>query len=80
MHILDGEKETPLYQVQFYLTPADAIELREKFASLLNDAEANEHEHIISGGREISFSLITPTKLKNISGYSAAERKMFSEK
>ena len=80
MHILDGEKQTPLNEVQFYLTPEEAIELREKLDTLLKDAEANEHEHIISGDREISFSLITPTKLKNLSGYSAAERKMFERK
>ena len=80
MYILDGDKQTPLHHVQFYLTPAEAIDLREKLASLLKDVETNEHEHIISGGREISFSLITPTKLENLSDYSAAERKMFGVK
>ena len=63
-------------------TPAEATELLAALHKLLVDPETNEHEHVLSkdSGREISVSLITPTKLKGLSGYTLAERKMFEEK
>jgi hypothetical protein len=81
MRLLDGEKQVALWNVQIYLTPAEAKELVARLNKLLVDPEANEHEHVLStdSGREISVSLITPTKLKDLSGYTSAERKMFEE-
>jgi hypothetical protein len=82
MRLLDGEKQVGLWNVQMYLTPAEARELVAGLSKLLMDPEANEHEHVLSteSGREISVSLITPTKLKDMSGYTSAERRMFEEK
>ena len=77
MRILDGENQLPLHQVQLYLTPQEATELKQKLDLLLKDPEANEHEHLISDGRDLSISLITPGKLKDISRFSAAEQVMF---
>lgn len=77
VRILDGEKQVSLHQVQLYFTPQEAAELKEKLELLLKDPEANEHEHLISDGREISFSVVTPSKLKHGKHYSAAEQKMF---
>ena len=80
MRILDGEKQVPLHEVQLYLSPEEASELRNKLERLLQAPEANEHEHLISDGREMSFSIITPTKLKDLTRYSSAEQKMFNAK
>ncbi len=77
MRILDGESQVPLHEVQLYLTPEEASEFRAKLEQLLKNPDANEHEHLISDGREVSFSIITPAKLKNLSRYSSAEQKMF---
>lgn len=75
-------EEVPLWNIQIYLTPAEARELVAGLNKLLVDPEANEHEHVLSTerGREISVSLTTSTKLKDLSGYISAERKMFDEK
>jgi hypothetical protein len=82
MRLLDGEEQVPLWNVQLYLTPAEASELVAALNKLLADPEANEHEHVLSreSGREISVSLVTPTKLSDLSGYTPAERKMFEDK
>ena len=82
MRLLDGEKQVPLWSVQLYLTGSEAKELIVALTKLLVAPEANEHEHILSreSGREISLSIVTPSKLKNPSGYTAAEQKMFKEK
>lgn len=82
MRLLDGERQVPLWNVQLYLTPAEAKELTAALNKLLVDPEANEHEHVLSreSGREVSVSLVTPRKLKDLSGYTPAEREMFGEK
>ena len=82
MRLLDGEKQVPLWNVQLYLTPAEASELVAALNKLLVDPEAKEHEHVLSreSGREISVSLVTLTKLNDLSGYTPPERKMFQEK
>lgn len=77
MRILDTDKQSSLRGVQLYFTPEEAAELKKKLERLLADPEANEHEHLLADGREISFSLITPSKLSNLSRYSQAEQKMF---
>ena len=81
MRLLDGEKEVALWNVQIYLTPAEARELVAGLNKLLLDPEANEHEHVIDGEWSRDFcSSITPTKLKDLSWYTSAEREMFKEK
>ena len=80
MRILDTEKQARLYEVQLYLTPDEAADLRDKLDVLLRKPDANAHEHLITDGAEMSFSLITPAKLKDMSGYTAAEHKLFGKK
>jgi hypothetical protein len=82
VRMLDPEGDRSVYQLQLYLTPGDARELRKALDSLLVDPEANEHKHIFSedSGHELSLSLITPTKLRVTSGYTAAERRLFEER
>ncbi len=82
MRLLDGDKQLPLHIVQLYLTPGEATKLRDVLTSLLIDPEANAHEHIHAedGTRELSVSVVTETKLKNVRRYSKAEQKMFTER
>ena len=81
MRLLDGDKQLPLHIVQLYLTPGEAAKLRDALTSLLVDPEANAHEHIPAedGARELSVSVVTETKLRNVGRYSKAEQKMFTE-
>ncbi len=82
MRILDGDKQIPLRNVQLYLTPREAEKFCQALKLLLVDPDANEHEHVFAedASREISVSLLTPAKLRDLSGYSKAERKMFEER
>ena len=80
MRMLDAEKQTRLYDVQLYLTPEEARELRENLEKLLRNPDAKEHAHLISDGGEMSFSLMTQAKLQDMSAYTAAERKLFGKK
>ena len=82
MRMLDPEGDRSVYQLQLYLTPGEARELRKALDSLLVDPEANEHKHIFSedSGRELSLSVVTPAKLRDTSGYTAAERRLFEER
>jgi hypothetical protein len=65
----------------FATRPLDADAGGEVLKKLLADPEANEHEHVFSkeGRREISVSVITSAKLRNLDRYSKAERAMFEE-
>ena len=82
MRFLNGDEQTALRNVQAYFTPDEAVELCSALSKLLANPEANNHEHVFSkdGSREISVSLITSAKLQDLSGYSAAEQKMFKER
>jgi hypothetical protein len=66
MRILDAENQRSVHQLQLYLTPREAQELRTALDRLLVDPEANEHEHVFAEdtGRELSVSIITPAKLR----------------
>lgn len=81
MRILDGDNQTPLFQAQLYLTPDEARAFIHALNALLRDPDSNQHEHIFSGDgrRDISISLITPSKLNELHRYSAAEQAMFRE-
>ena len=82
MRLLDGDKQVPLHIVQLYLTLGEATKLRDALTNLLIDPEANAHEHISAedGTRELSVSVVTEAKLKNVGRYSKAEQKMFTER
>jgi hypothetical protein len=80
MRILDGEKQAPLHNMQLYLTEKAAREFVELLGLLLTNPEANGHEHLFSDGREISLSIITPSKLADLSKYPKGEQKMVGEK
>jgi hypothetical protein len=80
--MLDSEGDRSVHQLQLYLTPGEARELRALLDELLLNPEANEHRHVFSedSGRDISLSLVTPTKLRDLSGYTAAEKRLFTER
>jgi hypothetical protein len=81
MRILNGDNDQPVYNVQLYLTPQEATDLVTAIEELLQTPEANEHRHVMAsdGGREISVSLITSSKTRNLHMYTDAERRMFLE-
>ena len=65
-----------------YLTPEEAEWIKRELDGLLKDPEANEHFHVHSlpsADREISCSIITKTKLHNLSRYNKLEQKVLSE-
>jgi hypothetical protein len=80
MRILDVETERSLRELQMYFTLSEATEFRDALNELLQNPEAMEHRHLIADGREISFSLVTPAKLANISGYTEVERRVLQER
>jgi hypothetical protein len=82
VRMLDVEADRSVYQLQLYLTPGEARELRTALDELLVNPETNEHRHLFAedSGREISFSLVTPTKLRDLSGYTVAEQRLFKER
>jgi hypothetical protein len=82
VRMLDAEGGRSVYQLQLYLTPGEARELRAALDRLLVDPEANDHEHVLAedSGRELSLSLVTSAKLRDLSGYTLAERRMFEER
>lgn len=79
MRILDTHKDEAVTQAQLYLTESEAEEFIRLLSSLLEDPERNDHEHLFSdnGGCEISFSILTSSKLANDSGYTERERRLF---
>ena len=81
MRILDADHQGPMRRVQLYLTPPEAADLRDALDRLARDPEAGDHEHVQGeeGSRELSVSLVTPAKLRDLSRYSDAERRMFAE-
>jgi len=81
MRMLDAQKEQSVLILQLYLTPEEAREMRERLDGLLADPEADEHFHLPldSAGRELSCSIVTPRKLKEVR-YTALERKILEEK
>jgi len=79
MRILDVETDKPVIEAQLYFSPKEARELVASLIALLDDEEASEHAHIISDGCEISFSLITPAKLKRIEGYTKREQLLLTK-
>lgn len=81
MRLLDGDGQRSLFNVQMYLGVDEAKAMIKALEALLKNPEENEHEHVIAvdGLREVSVSLVTPSKLRDLSHYSPAERRMFEE-
>jgi hypothetical protein len=50
MRMLDTDGDRSVHQLQLYLTPREAQELRTALDRLLADPEANEHEHVRNVG------------------------------
>jgi len=82
MRMLNALTDEPVEGLQLYLTPEEAREFRASLDRLLSVPEAPEHEHVFSrdGGFELSFSIVTPEKLRTAHCYTPAERRLFGLK
>jgi hypothetical protein len=81
MRILDTDNQGPVRRIQLYLTPREAADLRHALERLLENPEANEHEHVVAedASRDLSLSIVTARKLQELTRYTDAERRMFAE-
>jgi hypothetical protein len=81
MRILDTDNQGPVRRIHIYLTPAEAEHLRRALDRLLRDPEASEAERVVAddGSRDLSVSIVTPGKLREVKRYTDAERRMFAE-
>ena len=81
MRILDTDNQGPVRRIHIYLTPAEAEHLRQALDRLLRDPEASEAERVVAddGSRDLSVSIVTPGKLREVKRYTDAERRMFAE-
>lgn len=80
MRMLDVEKKQSVRLLQLYLTPAEAREMRQQLERLLADPEADNHFHLPldDSTREISCSIVTPRKLRDLA-YTPLEKKVLEE-
>jgi len=81
MRMIDDSRQCSLKSISLYLTPREATEIRRELDRLLKDPEANEHFHVYSdqNDREVSCSIITDAKLKNIKSFNKTEQKILTE-
>jgi hypothetical protein len=81
MRILDTDNQGPVRRIQLYLTPREAADLRDALDQLLDDPEATANERVLAEdtSRDISVSIVTASKLRELRRYSDAERRMFAE-
>jgi hypothetical protein len=79
--MLDLDRELSVSVLQLYLTPKEAMDIRNELDKLLSDPEANKHFHVFAEdmSRELSCSIVTARKLAK-PGYTDLERKIFNEK
>jgi len=82
MWMLDRDREHSVRTLQLYLTPAEASSLSDKLRRLLVDPENGEHDHVLSGdaSRDLSFSLITASGLRDLARYTKLEQRVLQEK
>ncbi len=83
MRIINFDKKSSIKTISLYLTEDEASHLKDELELLLKNPESNDHFHIYdvkNPGREISCSIITENKLKNISGYNKLEQQVLTEK
>ena len=76
MRIIDLNKKCSINAMSVYLTRNEAEQFRDELNRLLKNPEADEHFHIYEDNmfREISCSIITEKKLRNIKRYNKLER------
>jgi hypothetical protein len=81
MRFLDTDYQGPVRRIQIYLTPREAADLRGALDRLLEAPEASEDAHVFAedASRDLSVSIVTPNKLRELKRYTDAERRMFSE-
>jgi hypothetical protein len=80
--MIDFDRKSPMKSISLYLTPDEASQLKEELEKLLRAPEAHEHFHIYDAkdpNREISCSIVTESKLKNLSGYNKLEQKILAD-
>ena len=82
MKMVDFEKQCSVKRLGLYLTAAEAKDFHRELGRLLKDPEAVEHFHVYDKdkSREISCSIITKNKLKNIHEYTRLEQLALQEK
>jgi len=82
MRIINMDAKAAVKLVQLYLTPNEASQFRKELDRLLAKPESNDHSHVESEDMscEISFSIITENKLKNIKSYTKLEQRILKEK
>jgi len=78
MRMIDGEKKVSVNRLGLYLTVQEAEALKEELSKLLENPETNDHFHIYQedNSREISCSIITDKKLRNIKNYNKLEQQI----
>jgi hypothetical protein len=81
MKMIDDQRKQSVKSLSLFLTTREAREMRDNLEHLLADPESNEHFHVYSddNSREISCSVITESKLKNLKNYNKLEQQVLSE-
>ncbi len=82
MYMIDSERKQSLNALSLYLSVKEAEKVIKELQSLLKDADACDHFHVYDENKpekEISCSIITEDKLKNLDIYNDLERRVFSE-
>ncbi len=82
MKMIDNDKKSSIKTLAIYLTLQEARQFRDELNKLIENSEANEHFHVYQddNNREISCSIITENKLKNIKNYNKLEQQILLEK
>ena len=82
MKMIDDQQKRSLRKVSFYVSPREAQEMRDNLDHLLENPESHEHFHVYSddNSREISCSIVTEFKLKNLENYNKIEQQVLAEK
>ncbi len=83
MKIIDYTQEDEIKNVGLYLTKDEAMEFRNELNRLLEDPEAVSHFHVHDrqgSSSEMSCSIITKQKLKEIHKFNQVEQRILSGK
>ena len=67
MRILDEQTDKPLSKITLFLTRSEAAELRDSLVAILEEGDAERHEHISSQDylKEVTVCLYDTTSLEN---------------
>jgi hypothetical protein len=82
MRMIDLERKCTMKGLSLFLTVFEAEQLKDELEILLKNPEAKEHFHILSmdNTRELSCSIVTTDKLKDIKDYNKLEQQALTEK